>query len=74
MLAAGIHPNLAPPRALRHAFGVEAVWQRISLSVIKRWLGHAKIGATAIYSCPIGDEARALARLMWPANTLTRIN
>jgi integrase/recombinase XerD len=48
-----------------HAFGVGAVQQRIALSIIKRWLGHAKIETTAIYASPIGEEERALARLMW---------
>ena len=65
MLAAGVDPSVAKPRALRHAFGVEAVQQRIALSLIKRWLGHAKIETTAIYANPVGEEERALARLMW---------
>ena len=49
-----------------HAFGVEAVQQRIALSVVKKWLGHAKIEAPAIYADPVGEEERALARLMRP--------
>jgi integrase len=65
MLAAGVDPSVAKPRALRHAFGVEAVQQRIALSLVKRWLGHAKIETTAIYANPVGEEERALARLMW---------
>ncbi len=56
---------MAKPRALRHAFGVEAVQKRIALSVIKKWLGHAKIETTAIYADPVGEEERALARLTW---------
>jgi integrase/recombinase XerD len=65
MLAVGVHPSVAKPRALRHAFGVGAVQRRIALSVIKRWLGHTKIETTAIYADPVGDEERELARLMW---------
>jgi integrase len=65
MQTAGISAPLAKPKALRHAFAIEAVQQRIALSVIKKWLGHAKIETTALYADPIGDEERSLAGLMW---------
>jgi len=65
MAAAGIPSTQAKPKALRHAFAIEAVQKRIALSLIKKWLGHAKIETTAIYAEPIGEEERALARLMW---------
>ena len=68
MLDAGVREPLATPRALRHAFGVGAAQQKIVLSLIQRWLGHAKIETTAIYATPIGEEERALARLMWDAS------
>jgi integrase len=62
---ADIPASLATPRALRHAFGVHAVREKIALNVIKKWLGHAKIETTAIYADPIGAEERALAQGMW---------
>jgi len=65
MIAIGVPPHVAKPKALRHGFGVAAVQQRITLSLVKKWLGHAKIETTAIYADPVGDEERALARLMW---------
>jgi integrase/recombinase XerD len=65
MRDAGIDSGLAKPRALRHAFAVEAVRQRIALSLVKKWLGHARIETTAIYADPVGEEERALARLTW---------
>ncbi len=65
MARANVPDHVAKPRALRHAFGVEAVQKRIALSVIKKWLGHAKIETTAIYADPVGEEERALARLTW---------
>jgi integrase/recombinase XerD len=65
MVAAGVGPSQSKPKALRHAFAVEAVQQRIALSLIKKWLGHAKIETTALYAEPVGEEERALARLMW---------
>lgn len=79
MYQAGITGALATPRALRHTFGVQAVQDKIALSLIKKWLGHAKVETTAIYTDPIGTEERALARLMWPdflaaSTTAARIN
>lgn len=65
MARANVPADIAKPKALRHAFGVEAVQQRIALNLVKKWLGHAKIESTAIYADPIGDEERALARFMW---------
>lgn len=65
MLEAGVPSQLAKPRALRHSFGVLAVQQRIALSVLKKWLGHAKIETTALYAEPLGEEERELARLLW---------
>ncbi|MGC9955084.1 MAG: tyrosine-type recombinase/integrase [Rhizomicrobium sp.] len=65
MRAAQVPAAIAKPKALRHAFGVEAVQNRIALSLVSKWLGHTKIETTAIYAEPIGDEERALAQLMW---------
>jgi integrase len=65
MVKAGVGPRIAKPKALRHAFAVEAVRQRVALSVISKWLGHAKIETTAIYADPVGDEERALAESVW---------
>jgi len=65
MELAGIGPGQAKPKSLRHAFAVEAVQQRIALSLIRKWLGHAKIETTALYAEPVGEEERALARLTW---------
>lgn len=65
MREAQIPAAIAKPKALRHAFGVEAVQNRIALSLVRKWLGHTKIETTAIYAEPIGEEERALAQLMW---------
>lgn len=72
MLDAGVPAHLATPRALRHTFGVEATACRISLSVVQKWLGHAKIETTAIYATPIGKQERALARLTWRGTSFGR--
>ncbi len=65
MAVAGIPVHLSKPKALRHAFGIQATDDRISLGLIKKWLGHAKIETTEIYTTPIGRQERALARLTW---------
>jgi integrase/recombinase XerD len=51
--------------ALRHAFGAEAALNQVSLTLVKKWMGHAKLETTEIYTSLIGDEERTLARLTW---------
>jgi integrase/recombinase XerD len=65
MQDAGIAQNLRKPKALRHAFAVEAGQRGIPLNIVQRWLGHARIETTAIYAGAIGDEERNLARRAW---------
>jgi|SRR5579862_5493278 len=65
MIAAGIAPGLCKPKALRHAFAVEAGQKGVPLNVVQRRLGHARIETTAIYASAIGDEERNLARRAW---------
>ena len=65
MREAGLAENLCKPKALRHAFAVEAGQKGIPLNIVQRWLGHARIETTAIYANAIGDEERNLARKAW---------
>lgn len=65
MEKAGIAEVLRKPKALRHAFAVEAGQKGIPLNIVQRWLGHARIETTAIYASAIGDEERNLARRAW---------
>lgn len=53
------------PRSLRHSFGVSAVMAGVPLTTIKKWLGHADLKTTAIYTNAMGDEERGLAERMW---------
>ena len=60
------HPDyVSKPRALRHAFGAESALNQVPLTLVKKWLGHAKLETTEIYTSLIGEEERALARLTW---------
>lgn len=56
---------LANPRSLRHAFGAEAALRQIPLTLIKKWMGHARLETTEIYTSLIGEQERQLARLTW---------
>ena len=56
---------VAMPKALRHAFGVEATLESIGLTMVQRWLGHKDIKTTTIYTTVIGPEERALAKRTW---------
>jgi site-specific recombinase XerD len=65
MRMAGISQERAMPKALRHAFGVGGTQAGVPLNVIQKWLGHADIQTTAIYTNVMGDEERLLADRMW---------
>lgn len=65
MEAAGIRGSYATPKGLRHAFGVNAVQSGVPLNMVQRWLGHADIKTTAIYTNATGVEERNLAMRMW---------
>jgi len=65
MRGAEIEERLCQPKALRHAFAIEAGQKGIPLNIVQRWLGHARIETTAIYASAIGEEERHLARKAW---------
>ena len=55
----------ATPKGLRHGFGVAAISSGVPLNLVQRWLGHAHMSTTAIYTHAIGDEERQIASRMW---------
>jgi site-specific recombinase XerD len=65
MRDAKIAEALCQPKALRHAFAIEAGQQGVPLNIIQRWLGHARIETTAIYASALGREERRLAQRAW---------
>lgn len=68
MGVAGVQGYYASPKGLRHAFGVRAIQADVPLTLIQRWLGHANIKTTAIYTSAIGLEERRIAARMWRSN------
>ncbi len=65
MDAAGIAGQQARPHGLRHGFGVGALQAGVPLTLLKRWMGHARLSTTEIYLDVIGPEEIAFARRFW---------
>ena len=61
----GIKGPRASPKGLRHTFGAHAIDNGIQLHILQRWMGHANIETTSIYTNVLGDEERKLASKMW---------
>ena len=65
MKAARISGAMASPKGLRHGFAVSCIRESIPLTIVKKWLGHARLETTAIYLGVTGHEERALAKRLW---------
>ena len=65
MRAASVVGRFASPKGLRHGFGVRALQSGIPITLVQRWLGHADIKTTAIYTHVLGAEEREIAARMW---------
>lgn len=65
MSAAGIEGPQATPKGLRHQFGVHAIGSKVPEGTLQRWMGHARVRNTHIYTFVEGAEERALAKRMW---------
>jgi integrase/recombinase XerD len=65
MEAADIRGLCATPKGVRHGFGIKAVTSKIHLNMVQKWLGHAQLATTAIYTDAIGPEEQKIAERMW---------
>lgn len=66
MARAGLTGPAATPRGLRHSFAIAAlVDARIPETAVQRWMGHARLSTTAIYTLATGPEEIAMAGRMW---------
>ena len=70
MLEAGIVGRSACPRGLRHGFGVGTLQASVPLNMVQKWMGHARISTTAIYTDASGDEEAAFAARFWDSGDL----
>ncbi len=64
MAKANIVGQQASAKGLRHGFAVHAV-SKVPITLVKKWLGHAKLETTEIYLSVIGLEEREMAKRMW---------
>lgn len=65
MQLAGIRGKRASPKALRHAFAVSALEADIPITLVGRWLGHARLTTTEIYANVVGREEQRIAQRLW---------
>jgi integrase len=65
MLMAGITGQRACPRGLRHGFVVGGAQAGVPVTLLQRWLGHARLSTTAIYLQAAGPEEREIAARFW---------
>jgi len=65
MGAAGLSGLYASPKGVRHGFGIKAVTSEVPLNMTQKWLGHARLSTTAIYTDAVGPEERLIAQRMW---------
>jgi integrase/recombinase XerD len=65
MAHAGIFGRGACPRGLRHSFGVGTLQAGVPITLLQRWLGHARLSTTEIYTHVIGPEEVAFASRFW---------
>lgn len=54
----------ASAKGLRHGFAVHAV-SKVPITLVKKWLGHARLETTEIYLNVTGIEERIMAEKMW---------
>ncbi len=65
MLRAGVSGAPASPRGLRHGFGVNTLQSGVPITLVQRWMGHARLSTTAIYLEVSGPEERFFATRFW---------
>jgi integrase len=65
MAAARIAGLQACPKGLRHGFGVAAIRAGVPVTILQKWMGHASIRTTAIYTAICGPEEREFAAKLW---------
>jgi integrase len=65
MRLADLRGVCATPRGMRHGFAVAALQAGVPLTLLQRWLGHARLSTTAIYAAASGPEERQFAEGVW---------
>lgn len=55
----------ATAKGLRHAFGIANAEQNVPPGLTQRWMGHARLETTSIYTHAVGVEERSFAQRLW---------
>lgn len=71
---ANIDGPQAMPRGLRHGFAVAALEAEVPITLVQKWMGHADLRTTAIYTEVMGEEERRIASRMWKRRKSPRLN
>lgn len=59
----------ATPRGFRHSYGVAGIEARVPVTLVQKWLGHARLETTSIYLGVVGPDEVAFAARMWGLKT-----
>jgi integrase len=62
---AGIEGLYATPKGVRHGFGIKAIVSKVPITMAQKWMGHARLETTAIYTNAVGPEEQEIAARMW---------
>ena len=65
MKTAGIEGAQACANGLRHSFAIHCLEKKIPLPVVSKWLGHATLTHTAIYTSVLEENEATMARQLW---------
>lgn len=65
MKDAAVTGRQAMPKGLRHGFGVGVLQAGVPITLAKKWLGHARLSTTEIYTDAVGAEEQAIAARFW---------
>lgn len=65
MLRSGISGSKSCARGLRHGFAVNCIMNTVPLPLVQRWMGHASIETTLIYTQIMGGDERQFAKRTW---------
>ncbi len=65
MALADVSGRGACARGLRHSFGVGTLQAGVPITLLQRWLGHARLSTTEIYANVVGPEELTFASQFW---------
>ena len=65
MKKANIAGTQASPKGLRHSFAIAALQSGVPINFVRKWLGHARLSTTEVYSNAVGDEEQTIASRLW---------